>query len=164
MSFDLLEVGHDRELPESVAGSDLYRMVRFAANDAISWTNDLYSLPKDLAAGDTENLTAVVRQARGGTWSEAAGKVARMIHEATADFVTACGDLRAIRGLYEVTDAQWAVVEDSLKDLALWISGSLHWHHHTPRYRLEPEAGTFGMHPAQHDEDHFDKVTPVSMS
>ncbi|MGC9537990.1 terpene synthase family protein [Streptomyces sp. UG1] len=152
MSFDLLEVGHDRELPETVAGSDLYRMVRFAANDAISWTNDLYSLHKDLAAGDTDNLAAVVRQSRGGNWTQAARKAARMVHEATADFLAACGDLRAMRGLYEVTDAQWEVVEDSLEDLALWISGSLHWHHQTPRYRLRPEAAPFGRHLAGHDE------------
>lgn len=39
MTFDLLEADHDRELPETVAGNDLYRMVRFAAHDAISWTN-----------------------------------------------------------------------------------------------------------------------------
>lgn len=136
MTFDLLEVGHNRELPETVASSDLYRMARFAANDAISWTNDLYSLPKDLAAGDADHLTAVVRQARGGTWSEAAGKAARMVHEATDDFLTACDDLRSMQGLYEVTDAQWEVVEDSLEDLALWISGSLHWHQYSPRYQL----------------------------
>ncbi|KUN97402.1 hypothetical protein AQJ67_31265 [Streptomyces caeruleatus] len=156
MTFDLLEVGHDRELPETVAGSDLYRMVRFAANDAISWTNDLYSLPKDLAAGDSDHLTAVVRQARGGTWSDAARKAARMVHEATADFLTACDDLRAMRGLYEVTDAQWAFVDDSLEDLALWISGSLHWHEHTPRYRLSSEAGSFGLHLTDHDEELLD--------
>lgn len=152
MTFDLLEVGHDRELPEAVVDSDLYRTVRFAANDAISWTNDLYSLPKDLAEGDADHLTAVVRQARGSTWGEAARKAARMVHEATADFMTACDDLRAMRGLYEVTDAQWDVVDDSLKDLALWISGSLYWHQHTPRYRNSPEATAFAMR----EEDQLD--------
>ncbi|MFB8758055.1 terpene synthase family protein [Streptomyces nigra] len=142
MTFDLLEVGHHRELPPAVADSDLYRMVRFAANDAISWTNDLYSLPKDLAEGDTDHLTAAVREARSGTWRDAADKVARMVQEATADFVTACRDLRAMRGLYDVTDAEWKAVEESLTDLALWISGSLHWHRHTPRYRAGSEAST----------------------
>ncbi|CAM5632138.1 hypothetical protein AQJ54_27065 [Streptomyces griseorubiginosus] len=147
MTFDLLEVGHDRELPESVAASDLYRMVRFAANDAIGWTNDLYSLPKDCAVGDSDHLTAVLREARRGSWGEAASKAARMIHEATADFLTACGDLRTMRDFYEVTDTEWEVVEESLEDLALWISGSLHWHQETPRYRLRPETGWFGMRP-----------------
>ncbi|MEU9168272.1 hypothetical protein AB0D34_10805 [Streptomyces sp. NPDC048420] len=158
MTFDLLEVGHDQELPEIVAGSDLYGMVRFAANDAISWTNDLYSLPKDLAAGDSDHLTAVVRQARGGTWSEAAAKAARMVREATADFLTACGDLRAMRALYEVTDAEWEVAEDSLEDLSLWISGSLHWHQNTPRYRLSPEADPFGTHSAESREGGLDNA------
>ncbi|MDQ1071987.1 terpene synthase family protein [Streptomyces canus] len=149
MTFDLLEVGHNRELPEIVARSDLYRMVRFAANDAISWTNDLYSLPKDLAVGDADHLTAVLREARGGTWGEAASKAARMVHEATADFLAACGDLRTMRELYEVIDAEWEVVEDSLKDLALWISGSLYWHQETPRYRLRAETDWFGIRPAE---------------
>jgi hypothetical protein len=134
MSFDLIEVANLSEVPPAMADSDAYRAVRVAANDVISWTNDIYSVRKEIARGDEDHLVAVLRRASGCSWQQSVLQAADMVAEATRDFLGACQDLRAMRELYELGDEEWKLVEESLSDLAGWISGSLHWHQHSPRY------------------------------
>lgn len=136
MSFDLIEVANLAEVPASVARTDTYRAVRLAANDAVSWTNDIFSIRKESARGDDEHLAAVLRNATGSDWPEAVGQAADMVAALTRDFLTACDDLRATRAVFGLDEREWQDVEDSLTDLGHWISGSLNWHWWSPRYRV----------------------------
>ncbi|MFE5736198.1 cytochrome P450 [Streptomyces celluloflavus] len=54
--FDLTEVIEGVALPEALAHSDTYRDLRFLASDVINWINDLYSLPKEAAGGESSNM------------------------------------------------------------------------------------------------------------
>ncbi len=135
MSFDLIEAANLSEIPQAVADSDSYRAVRLAANDAISWTNDIFSVRKEMARGDEDHLVAVLRTAMGSSWQQAVSRAAGMVADMTRDFLVSCHDLRGMRPLYELSESDWLLVEDSLADLGEWISGSLHWHINSPRYQ-----------------------------
>jgi hypothetical protein len=134
-SLDLIEAVHGYEVPDIVAGSDLYRAVRGAANDAISWTNDLYSLPKEAARGEHEHLVGMLLAGQACSSQQAVDRAAVMIRTATEDFLAGADDVRAARGLFDnVSDEQWANVERSLRDIGSFIAGSLAWHVESDRY------------------------------
>ena len=135
MSFDLSAVATETEVPAEVADSDPYRTVRRCANDVISWTNDIFSVRKEMARGDEDHLVAVLRRVHDTSWDEALSRAVDMVGQRTDDFVVACDDLRDMRGLYGVAASEWRAVEESLTDLEGWISGSLEWHRWSPRYR-----------------------------
>jgi hypothetical protein len=135
MSFDLIEPANETEVPAVMAGSDVYRSVRLAANDVVSWTNDVFSVRKENARGDADHLAAVLRAASGGGWDDAVARATAMVADLTRDFTEACQDLRAVLPVFALTPAETATVEESLDDLATWISGSLEWHRWSPRYR-----------------------------
>ncbi|SEO29841.1 terpene synthase family protein [Actinacidiphila rubida] len=136
MSFDLSAVATQTEVPAVVADSEPYRTVRRCANDVISWTNDIFSVRKEMARGDEDHLVAVLRRVHDTTWDEALARAVDMVKHRTGDFVIACDDLRDMRRLYGVDDFGWRAVTESLTDLEGWISGSLEWHRWSPRYRL----------------------------
>jgi hypothetical protein len=136
MSFDLIETGNLSEVPELVTNCDTYETVRAAASDAICWTNDVYSIRKEIARGDYDHLVAFLRGAEHREWDEALDEALRMIEEATRDFLLAREDLRRLRPLFELSDEEWGRVEESLSDLGDWVSGSLHWHTWSPRYHV----------------------------
>ncbi|MFW6690742.1 terpene synthase family protein [Streptomyces sp. MAR4 CNX-425] len=147
MSFDLIEPANSTELPPAVAASDAYRAVRDAANDVISWTNDIYSVRKEIARGDHDHLAAVLRRLNGGGWQDALDEAAARVAARTEDFTAACRDVRAMRPLFGLGPGGWAVVEESLADLGHWIAGSLEWHRWSPRYR-EVATTRAGVAPA----------------
>jgi hypothetical protein len=135
-SLDLIEAVHGYEVPAAVAGSDLYRAVRGAANDAISWTNDLYSLPREAARGEREHLVAVLTGSYAGSYQQAVKRADAMIREVTEDFLAGCDDLRAARSQFDDVPAErWTDVERSLKDIGGFMAGSLVWHVESARYR-----------------------------
>lgn len=135
MSFDLIEPANSTEIPAAVAASDAYRAVRDAANDVISWTNDIYSVHKETARGDHDHLAAVLWRLEGGSWQAALDRAAAMVGQRTEDFRSACQDVRGMKPLFGLDPHGWAAVEDSLTDLGSWIAGSLEWHGWSPRYR-----------------------------
>lgn len=135
MSFDLIEPANSAEIPAEVAASDAYRAVRDAANDVISWTNDIYSVHKETARGDHDHLAAVLWRLDGGTLQAALDRAAAMVARRTEDFGSACRDVRGMRELFGLSPGRWEAVEASLTDLGSWIAGSLEWHDWSPRYR-----------------------------
>ncbi|WBB61344.1 hypothetical protein O7599_01925 [Streptomyces sp. WMMC500] len=147
MSFDLIEPANSAEIPAAVVASDAYRAVRDAANDVISWTNDIYSVGKETARGDHDHLAAVLWRLDGGTRQGALDRAAAMVARRTEDFASACRDVRGMRALFGLAPDRWAVVEESLTDLGSWIAGSLEWHGWSPRYR-EVAATGVGSAPA----------------
>lgn len=139
LSFDLLEPGNQEEVPEAVVNCDTYKSIRLSASDAIAWTNDLYSIRKEMARGNRDHLVAHLCDTEHLTWADALAKAVRMVEDSTLDFVRACDDLRERRRVFAVSDEEWQRVEGSLTDLGYWLSGSLHWHSWSPRYRVVEE-------------------------
>jgi cytochrome P450 len=98
------------------------RVLREAAADTIAWTNDLYSVEKDLAFGETANLVLVLRHERGLGWQEAVDAAGDAVARRTADFRRAA---RLVPGSFA-------------RRLGETVRASLDWHRASARYRQQP--------------------------
>jgi hypothetical protein len=90
--FDLIEYAAGRELSPEFFGSPPYQGLTEAAADIACWTNDLFSVHKELARGDPHNLLAVFVAHRHLSLQEAADECARWLAARTRSFVALrCG-------------------------------------------------------------------------
>ncbi|WP_019634566.1 cytochrome P450 [Actinomadura atramentaria] len=120
--FDLMEAADGRELPARARPA----VLRESAADVLAWTNDVYSLEKDLAFGEPANLVCLLRDERGGSWQDAVDAAHAMIRERVAAF-------RAAR---RGADPAYA---GRLADV---LAASLDWHRSVPRYHWQAVPST----------------------
>jgi hypothetical protein len=106
----------------------LLRELERATCHAVGWANDIFTYEKELAAGETHNLVAVLMRTEGLPVREALTH-ARWLHDEEV-----CGFLRLQAKLRASRDADGAV-EYRLSHLRDWISGHLHWALRNGRYR-----------------------------
>ncbi|SDM37208.1 pulcherriminic acid synthase [Allokutzneria albata] len=119
--FDLIEV-----LDGPVAVTDRFDEVRRCAADVIAWTNDVYSLEKDLAFGEPANLVVLLRAEDNSSWQLAVDTAHTLIQKRAEDFRLAEADAPhgPLPGLLEH---------------AMRVSQD--WHRESSRYRLSGEPG-----------------------
>jgi hypothetical protein len=67
IAIDLIDLAEPTALPESLGSGTPIETLADIANDVVCWTNDLFSLRKELARGDVNNLVVVVQRARSPT-------------------------------------------------------------------------------------------------
>lgn len=103
--------------------------LREAANDIICWTNDIFSLEKELAHGEMNNIVAVLRGEGSETWEHATGRALKMIEKRTLDFLDVKSEL------IESCTTKGELL-NYVTGIENWISGSLRWHQESRRYRL----------------------------
>ncbi|WP_018656287.1 cytochrome P450 [Actinomadura flavalba] len=118
--FALMEAADDHVVAAGARPAEL----REAAADVLAWTNDVYSLEKDLAFGEPANLVCLLRDERGGSWQDAVDLAHAMLAGRVADFE------RAAPG----ADAHYAA------RLAGVLRASLDWHRSVPRYHWQAAA------------------------
>ncbi|MFD9574962.1 terpene synthase family protein [Streptomyces sp. NPDC059982] len=63
--FDLIEAALHTEVPAGLADSALWREMCAASNDLTAWCNDILSLTREKAAGETTNYVIVLEHATG---------------------------------------------------------------------------------------------------
>ena len=152
--IDLAEICADADLPESLLASDAYRAMWRSAVNTIAWTNDLFSLRKEHARGEVNNLVISLREHRGCGWDEAVGTVATLIEEQVDAFVAAERELpRAAAALGLAADQ---TARRCARDLADMMRGNLDWSLETARYRdVEPTA-------SGETADYLEKILPAA--
>ncbi|MFI6519149.1 cytochrome P450 [Spirillospora sp. NPDC050679] len=101
--------------------------LRDAAADVIAWTNDIFSVAKDLAFGERANLVLLLRDKHGGTWQEAVDAARDMVVERAVDFRLAA-DGPAVDGRFA-------------ERLGGAMRASLDWHRSVPRYHWQGDGG-----------------------
>ncbi|WP_245679121.1 cytochrome P450 [Actinomadura hibisca] len=101
--------------------------LRDAAADVIAWTNDIFSVAKDLAFGEGANLVMLLHDKHGGTWQRAVDAARDMVVGRTVDFRAAAAD--------PAVDARFA------DRLAGAMRASLDWHRDVPRYHWQGDGG-----------------------
>ncbi|WP_158835694.1 terpene synthase family protein [Streptomyces sp. NRRL S-350] len=116
--FDLIEYAQGHELADDFVAGSLYRSLIDCAADIAAWTNDLFSAPKELAAGEPNNLLAVLAHHDGLSLQQAAAVTVDLIADrvrhfqaARAALVLAVGDgSPAVNPLVEWADGvgRWA--------------------------------------------------------
>ena len=104
---------------------DDVRQLAEQANDIISWVNDIFSLPMELAQEPVFWNYPLVLQAHGMAMSEAITATAQRAQQAYEDFW-----LLAEKLIQERSPACRAFIYG----LDRWMSGSYEWHIVTPRY------------------------------
>jgi hypothetical protein len=134
--FDLIEAADGRVPPSDPCGLGCRAALRNRAADVVAWTNDIYSVAKDVVLGERFNLVTVLAGERGLTLQAAVDAAHRMLM-AAVDRFTAAERRHLTHGGQEGTEAAYR--------LAQVMAASLDWHRTTSRYHLQ--AGT----PHQHD-------------
>jgi epi-isozizaene synthase len=132
--LDLLEVAADHELPAHIRDSELYRRAGLASQDFSALYNDLYSLPKELAAGETHNYATTLIRHDGLTEAQAIAQLRARILECIDVFLGAEPELDELAGGLQppVSDA----LRSCVFNMRNWISSVYWFHHESGRYRM----------------------------
>jgi len=124
--FDMAALTSEIDRKSELYRSRQYqRLLRSAAN-VVCWTNDLYSLKRELLDGDVNNLVLVVRVERDCSLQTAVDAVTECITEETATFSRIADEV-------ETTFTQ-AGLRDHIKQLKRVIAGHMAYSQKTGRY------------------------------
>lgn len=128
-------------LPPPPASSPLLAALSGHAARAVCWSNDLFSLEKELAAGDVHNLVVVLSRERGTTTQEAVSRAARMHDEEVRSFIGLEDRLLEERSRQSGLQPEWVdSYLDALKDR---MRGNLDWTLAAARYGASaPDGGS----------------------
>ncbi|WP_330328764.1 terpene synthase family protein [Streptomyces sp. NBC_00536] len=126
--MDMVEAGLGLDLPQSVHDLPEFQTLTASVLDVISWGNDVFSLPKEHACGDNNNLVSLI-SARDGVSLPAAVQVVEARIQARIEEY-----LVAERRLFQVMDADGATppsvrtaVERYVRSYEDWMIGADLW-------------------------------------
>ncbi|MFF4223826.1 hypothetical protein ACFYZH_13330 [Streptomyces abikoensis] len=134
-SLDLIEGLQGVDMPDALRHG-LYGELRAFASELWVWTNDAYSLRKDLHYRNPHNLVLVLREARGLSLQEAADQVRLMVEQRMWDFIQVAERLRSLVDM--PTDPHSMAKEAVLRGVQMLedsISGFYRWQENALRYR-----------------------------
>lgn len=139
------------ELPEEVRVSGPYQRLVQAATDVAAWTNDLYSWPKEEAAGEVDNLVLVLESAGQLTRREAIHAAAQWITGRAGDFNTAEQELPPVLDSLSLGAGARRTVARCVSSMRNWMAGTWKWSSESARYTtFDPDAA--GRIPAYIDD------------
>ncbi|WP_433931868.1 terpene synthase family protein [Sorangium cellulosum] len=93
---DLLELMLDKPLPLEVVRHPLIQSVRDICNDILCWTNDYFSLGKELRTGEVHNLIVVLMNSENMTLEDAIARLRRMHDDRIAAYQEVKGKALAL--------------------------------------------------------------------
>ncbi|ESK91961.1 terpenoid synthase [Moniliophthora roreri MCA 2997] len=127
-SFVLIEYACNLDIPDEVMDHDLIRSLGEAANDLVTWSNDIFSYNVEQSKGDTHNMIPVVMNEFGYDLQTAVDFVGNLCKQSIDRFIA---DRAQLPSWGPEIDRQVALYVDGLAD---WIVGSLHWSFESERY------------------------------
>ncbi|PBK90175.1 terpenoid synthase [Armillaria gallica] len=127
-SFVLIEYAYNLDIPDEVMDHDLIRGLGEAANDLVTWSNDIFSYNVEQSKGDTHNMIPVVMNEQGLDLQSAVDFVGDLCKQAIDRFNY---DRTQLPSWGERIDREVAIYVQGLAD---WIVGSLHWSFQSERY------------------------------
>ncbi|THU82031.1 terpenoid synthase [Dendrothele bispora CBS 962.96] len=116
------------ELPEEVATHHVITTLEDAANDLITWSNDIFSYNVEQSRNDTHNMISVMMDQQGMSLQQAVDFVGDLCKQSIDRFEAARSCLPSWSS--EV-DRNVQIYVEGMQD---WIVGSLHWSFDTERY------------------------------
>ncbi|MFD9963688.1 hypothetical protein [Amycolatopsis sp. NPDC058986] len=136
-SLDLLEVAAGQEVPALLHEFEQARAMFNRAADVVVWVNDIVSLRKELAAGETTNGVLILAGERGLGLPQAIECAYALVARQIEQFHQAEAEL-------ELLLSRWRGLEDSAVDamrtfaagMRSWMRGNLDWSGHTDRYQV----------------------------
>ncbi|MFE0046705.1 terpene synthase family protein [Streptomyces albireticuli] len=134
-SIDMMEGLQGAEVPDALRHG-LYGELRAFASEVWLWSNDTYTVRKDLHYRNPHNLVLVLREARGLTLGEAVEQAGHMVEQRLRDFVRVAERLRGL--VDRPADPHSMAKDDILRGVRVLeeaISGYFRWQEDTLRYR-----------------------------
>jgi hypothetical protein len=131
--FDFLELTLGIDYSTDVYTNALFQNALQIAGDVTAWTNDVYSLPKELACGARNNLVMIVQQAQGCSLQTAITQVCAMVERETRRFQ------QIVHHFAASTAPDDLALYTYLVDTGTGIRGSLEWSRRTLRYHGDGE-------------------------
>jgi epi-isozizaene synthase len=140
--FDLIEICSQARLTDEAYHAPAFQEVATAAVDIVSWTNDLYSLDKEIACGNVCNLVLVLQRERGLDRDEAASLARALINERVDGLQAATRQLpQRAEALGLSRPAQDALLRYAA-GICDWTAGSNEWHAHSTMRYHQPLPGS----------------------
>ncbi|PCH37689.1 terpenoid synthase [Wolfiporia cocos MD-104 SS10] len=127
-SFDLIEYAMDIDLPDFVVEDPVIKALNQAANDLVTWSNDIFSYNVEQSRGDTHNMIPILMIHQGLSLQEAVDYVGQLCKETIDGFIE---NQKRIPSWGPEVDREVVLYVQGLQD---WIVGSLHWSFMTERY------------------------------
>ncbi|KAG1852780.1 isoprenoid synthase domain-containing protein [Suillus subalutaceus] len=126
----LIEFAGRIDLPDEVVSHPVFQALEDAANDHVSWCNDIFSYNKEQSRGSApwENIVSVLMHDRGLDLQGAMDYAGQMCKDAIQRFES---NRVVLPSWGEEVDRQVAIHIDGLQN---WMVGSLHWHLNCIRY------------------------------
>ncbi|KDQ58781.1 hypothetical protein JAAARDRAFT_47108 [Jaapia argillacea MUCL 33604] len=124
----LIEYAYNLDIPDEVMNHPLIQSLGDAANDLVTWSNDIFSYNVEQARGDTHNMIVVVMREQGLSLQESIDFVGYMCQQSIDRFVE---DRAQLPSWGPAVDTALQIYVDGLAD---WIVGSLHWSFESTRY------------------------------
>jgi Terpene synthase family 2, C-terminal metal binding len=145
LAIDLIELAEQIELTAEHLASPEFGTLACTTNDVVCWSNDLFSLEKELARGDVNNLVIVLQHVQGLSLQQAVDHVNEMLGDAVHQFEQTEHALPACApGLGEA-------IQKYVGNLKAWMRGNLDWSIETARYsqveRIPPDIDASYLEP-----------------
>ncbi|MFI6985163.1 terpene cyclase [Embleya sp. NPDC050154] len=138
-------------VPPAAHHSPHLRIMRELAIDVTLMANDVYSLEKEEARGDMDNLVLVLQHTHALTRDKALTAATEEIDHRCARFRDLASRVPAMADELGLTGAQRTAVDTYVDVMSAWMSGYHAWQTRTARYRdalhVLPDTG-----PGHHDE------------
>ncbi|MEV7586310.1 terpene synthase family protein [Streptomyces erythrochromogenes] len=116
------------------------RLMRRAAIDVTLMCNDVYSLEKEEARGDMDNLVLVLEHGRRCTRGEAVAGAREEVRRRVVRFQELALRVPGLCALLGLTAREAAAVDRYVEAMALWMSGYHAWQTRTHRYTDAPSV------------------------
>jgi hypothetical protein len=126
--LDLADFTDAIALPDDLRHHPVVRQLTECANNIISWTNDVYSLAKEVAHREVHNLVVVLAHAQRISLAAAMPVAEQMIQAELAHFLMLQDHLPL------VPDPVARALQRYLAVLRSWMQGNLDWSRATGRY------------------------------
>ncbi|MET7457998.1 terpene cyclase [Streptomyces sp. NPDC005574] len=127
-------------VPAAAFHSPQLRIMRQAAIDVTLMCNDVYSVEKEEARGDVDNLVLVLEHARHLTRAEAVTAVRHRVNRCVRRFRELTAQTPAVCAQLRLCPQEQAAVDTYMEIMAAWMSGYHAWQTETLRYRTAQEV------------------------
>ncbi len=135
MWMDLVELAAQTELPPEVYQLAEYQICVNATVDYCAWCNDLHSLVKEKAAGDTSNIVTVISRARGCSLDRAIQETLRRMATRVDEFLQAERALIIrVRDDERLDERTRQGLHRCLLSMRDWSANMDNWHRISERY------------------------------
>ncbi|MFD5410200.1 terpene synthase family protein [Streptomyces nojiriensis] len=140
LPLSLGERAADITVPAAAFHAPQLRIMRQTAIDVTFMCNDVYSLEKEEARGDMDNLVLVLEHTRPLGRDEAVTAARNEVDRRVARFRELAGQLPALCTRLGLADDERAAVRTYAGVMTAWMSGYHAWQTATLRYRTAPQV------------------------